>query len=298
MSVNIGMIGTDSSHTVAFTRILNNQAHPFHVAGGKITRVVRYWSDDFALSCSREERFSTQLSNDFQLPFAELSQIGEHCDAFMLEAADGRKHLELFKQLIAWSKPIFIDKPLAIGYEAASEIIQLAKRHNIPIMSSSALRYSHVLQEQLSSIDKQQIKKVTVKCPLIIEPTQSRYYWYGIHGVEMLYSILGSGCTDIHAAITEYADILTGIWGDGTIGELICVHDTAQPFEVIVHTEEDEILISLSDEAHQIPYYASMLEEVISFFTHKTSPIAYDEMLEVIWFIDKAEQQYHSLTTN
>ncbi|MEK4250545.1 Gfo/Idh/MocA family oxidoreductase [Paenibacillus sp. FSL W7-1287] len=296
MSLKIGMIGTDSSHTVAFARIINDQAHPFHVAGGKITHVVRTWSADFQLSYSREERFSSQLFNDFGIPFAQMTDIGKYCDAFMLEAADGRKHLELFKQLVVWNKPIFIDKPLAIGVEAANEIIQLSKLHNVPVMSSSALRYSHALNEQLSSIDKQQIRKVTVKCPLIIEPTQSRYYWYVIHGVEVLYAILGAGCIDIAVAINEHSDVITGIWSNEMIGEIVCAHDTTQPFEVIVHTENQEVFISLSDQAHQIPYYASLLEEVMLFFTHKTSPISYDEMLEVVSFIEKAEQQYKSIT--
>jgi hypothetical protein len=295
MTLNIGMIGTDSSHTVAFARIINDDQHPFHVAGGKVTKVVRYCSSDFELSYSREERFSSLLSKELHIPFAELSDIGEDCDALLLEAADGRKHLELFTTLLTWKKPIFIDKPLAIGYEAAKEMIQLAERHNVPIMSSSALRYSSVLQEQLRHIDQSQVTKVSVKCPLMIVPTQSRYYWYGIHGVEMLYAILGRGCGTIDVRKEEGLEIISSTWGNGILGEVNLSHDTAQPFEVVIHTAHGETVISLSEEAHQVPYYASLIENIMLFMQQKKSPISNEEMLEVIWFIEQAEQRFEQL---
>ena len=295
MTLNIGMIGTDSSHTIAFARIINDPRHPFHVAGGKVTKVVRYSSSDFELSYSREERFSSTLSNELQIPFAELAEIGEDCDAFLLEAADGRKHLELLKALLPWGKPIFIDKPLAIGVNEAKEMIRLAEQAGVPIMSSSALRYSSVLQEQLRQIDRTQITKVSVTCPLMIVPTQSRYYWYGIHGVEILYAVLGKGCKELKVQSGEASDIILSSWDNGVIGEVICTHDTAMPFSVVIHTAEGETEINLSDEAHEIPFYASLVENIMTFFQNKQSPISNEEMLEVIWFLDQAEQSFNCI---
>ena len=35
-NLKIGMIGLDTSHAVAFTKLLNDPNNPFHVTGGKV----------------------------------------------------------------------------------------------------------------------------------------------------------------------------------------------------------------------------------------------------------------------
>lgn len=287
-------MGTDSSHVIAFTRLLNDSTHPHHVKGGTVTHAVRYCSDDFELSYSREARFSEQLQGELNVTLVELEELGEHVDVFMLEAADGRAHLELVRQLISWKKPIFIDKPLATSFHEAKQIIELAKENNVPIMSSSALRYSSVLQDRLQHINTVQADKIVVSCPLHIEPTQSRYYWYGIHGVELLYAIRGKGCQSVELIEEPAGERLRGYWSDGTIGEVLCSYDTSQPFGVSIQAAQDQWFISLDDAAHQKPFYASLVEQMIQFFNQQSSLISYEEMLELIWFIEQAETQYNN----
>ncbi|CAM3904339.1 Gfo/Idh/MocA family oxidoreductase [Cohnella lubricantis] len=287
--LKIGMIGTDTSHAVAFARILNDKQHPFHVEGGSITHAVRHCSTDFELSYSREKRFSEALSEQHQIPFATLDELERQCDAILLEAADGREHLELFSRIAAWKKPVFIDKPLALNVDEAKRIIQLAAHYGTPVMSTSALRYAAALQRQLGLIDRSAIRRVSVRCPLIIEQTQSRYFWYGIHGVEMLFALLGTGCTATALKVTEEAELLIGEWSDGALGEVRCCYDVAKPFEAIIETAEETIPIRLDD---QVPFYASLLEKVMVFFQTRISPVPADETLELITFLEAAEQRY------
>lgn len=292
MQLRIGMIGTDTSHAVAFARILNDKEHPFHVEGGSITQAMRFMSADFELSYSREKRFSGELAEKFRIPFADLSEMEQQCDAILLEAADGRKHLELFGKIAAWRKPVFIDKPLAAGYRDAAEIVRLAEHYGTPIMSSSALRYAAALGQRLSAIDRRGIKKVTVRCPLVIEPTQSRYYWYGIHGVEMLFTILGMGCSNTDLSLEKDGERLIGVWSGGAIGEVQCCYNPEQPFEAVIETAEETILIRIDN---QVPFYASLLEKVMPFFQTGISPVTSEETLEIMAFIDAAEERYKEL---
>lgn len=289
MGLQIGLIGTDTSHTVAFARILNDKGHPFHVEGGSITQAVRFCSRDFELSYSREEGFSRELAEVLRIPFTTLEEIGGLCDAFLIEAADGRKHLELFSRIAVWGKPVYIDKPFAVSYDDAAQMMRLAKQHGTPLMSSSALRFAAALRQGLTGVERSGIRKATVSCPLVIEPTQSRYFWYGIHGIETLFAIMGMGCERIDLEIDEAAERIIGVWADGAVGEVRCCFSKDQPYEAVIETAEETIPIRIDN---QIPYYASLLENVVSFFRTGVSPVASEETLEIIAFIEAAEKRY------
>ena len=71
------------------------------------------------------------------------------CDAILLESVDGAVHHEQLREIIAFKKPIFIDKPFSLSSKAANEMIQLAADYQTPIMSSSALRYAESLTNVL-----------------------------------------------------------------------------------------------------------------------------------------------------
>lgn len=142
-ALSIGMIGLDTSHAVAFTRLLHDADHPHHVPGGRVVCAWPGGSPDFELSISRVERFTREMAEEFGVRIVETpEQVAERCDAVMLEAADGRAHLELFRRIAPYGKPVFVDKPLAAGVRDAEEILRLAERYGVPIMSCSALRFA------------------------------------------------------------------------------------------------------------------------------------------------------------
>lgn len=295
IDLRIGIIGTDSSHSVAFAGLLNNDSHSHHVRGGKITHAFRFSSADFELSRSREEAFSSRLQHEYHLSLCSLEELRSCCDAIMLLSADGRQRLQQFEQIIQWRKPLFIDKPLALHAETARRMLQLSRQYDVPLMSSSALRYSIQLTDALKHIDRAAIDKVIVNCPLIIEPTQRRYFWYGIHGVEMLYAILGKGCQQVSVKMSAEAETLVGIWENGAVGEVQCCYDQAQPFTVEIYCRTTVVNIKIAD--GHIPFYASLLERMIAFFQSGISDIDPEETLEIISFMEVAEQYKTSIST-
>ncbi|WP_080834263.1 Gfo/Idh/MocA family protein [Cohnella massiliensis] len=288
--LRIGIIGTDSSHAVAFTKLLNDAADPYYVPGGKVTKAYKSSSPDFELSYSRAERFCRELREYGVELTDDIQSVVNDCDALLLESADGRVRLEQFRQAAPARKPVFIDKSLGITLRDARQIVELAWDYETPVMSGSALRYAVALEEGLARIDRSTIKKATVMCPLPIEPTQSRYFWYGIHGAEMLYRILGQGCKEVQVDAAEGEDILTGYWENEVIGKVIARHDPGQPFEAEIVTDSETIAIRIAD--GKTPFYASLLQQAMVFFEKKTAPIPYGEMLEVVSFLQAAETSY------
>ena len=54
--------------------------------------------------------------------------------------------------------------------------------------------------------------------PCTLEKTHPDFFWYGIHGVELLYTVMGIGCKSLVRVHTEGTDVTVGTWEDGRIG--------------------------------------------------------------------------------
>src|SRR5450759_1865683 len=143
MSVmQIGMIGLDTSHCTAFVKLLNDSANEFHISGAKVVKAFPGGSKDFSLSHGRVGQFSEELKALGIKICDSIEETGRAVDAFFLESVDGRQHLEQFKILAKFGKPVFIDKPFACSFEDALAIAKIAGETNVPVMTASAIRYA------------------------------------------------------------------------------------------------------------------------------------------------------------
>ena len=117
--------------------------------------------------------------------------------------------------MIAAKKPMFIDKPLAATLEDAREIARLAREARVPWFSSSSLRFGS-LADSLKAPD---VAGAIVWGP---GPTEEHHplelAWYGIHAVELLYTVMGPGCETVSMLSEKDADVVTGRWKDGRLG--------------------------------------------------------------------------------
>jgi len=63
-------------------------------------------------------------------------------DGVLIEAVDGSVHLERARPFLEAGIPTFVDKPFACSLKDAMEMAELARRKDVPIFSSSSLRYA------------------------------------------------------------------------------------------------------------------------------------------------------------
>ena len=200
--LKLGLIGLDTSHVVAFTKILNDEKAKGHVSGGKVIAAFKGGSDDIKASYERIDRFTKTLVEDYGVKlYPTIKQLCQHVDAILLESVDGRPHLEQAREVILAGKPLYIDKPLAGTFEDAVTIYQLAAKHRVPVFSSSSLRWGRNSQ----AVRNGSIGKVTyceTHSPCSIELTHPDLFWYGIHGVESLFTVMGTGCQSVQRSQT------------------------------------------------------------------------------------------------
>lgn len=287
--MNIGIIGLDTSHVVAFTKLLNDKNHPFHVKGGKVVVAFQGGSPSFELSKSRVEKFTQELQENFNIKLVQsLEEVAEESDAILLESVDGAVHFEELKKIVAYKKPVFIDKPFTLSSEVAIQMIRMAEEYGTPVMSSSALRYAESLTKTLHKHDKRVIIGADCFGPIEIVDQQQGYFWYGIHLAEMLYTILGPRVKSVSAISNDYHDILTGQWSDGRLGTLRGNRKGNNQFGALIHFEDGSEYVAIKSQDK--PFYASLLEHVIHFFQNGISNVPLSETNEIIRFIEAAHE--------
>ncbi|MEK0315995.1 gfo/Idh/MocA family oxidoreductase [Cohnella sp. 56] len=287
----IGLIGTDSSHATVFTELLNDPEHRLHVPGFRVTAAWPGGSPDFPLSASRVDAIMGRLEAERGVARLDSpEQVAASCDALMLLSIDGRERVRLFERIAPYGKPVFIDKPLALGERDAAALIGAAELHRTPIFSASALRYAIGRRGAASGPlpARERIARADVRGPLQVEPTQSIYYWYGIHLAEMLFELLGSECESVRAERRGDHDLLIGQWTGGRVGTAYCDCSGDYRFEAACSTAEGN-RHAIAIEPDMTISYARLVADIASFFATGIAPVPAGETRAAIRFLEAAE---------
>lgn len=282
--IKVGIIGLDTSHVIAFTKLLNDTTNPAHIPGAKVIAAFKGGSPDLESSASRVDGYTEELQRDFGVKI--VPTIEELCtlvDAVLLESVDGRPHLEQVKPVFAAGKPVFIDKPLAGTLKDAIEIYNLGKKHNAKWFSSSSYRY----YESMTALMKEnvgELKGAISYGPAYIDPTHPDLFWYGVHPVEALYTAMGGGCTTVVRTHTPHTDVVTGVWADGKVGTLRGLRDQATPHQVILFGTEKVAQQNGGGD------YAPLVREIVKFFQTGVVPLDPKVTVEIFAFMEAADE--------
>lgn len=282
--IKLGIIGLDTSHVTAFTKILNDDTEENHIPGTKVVAAYKGGSDDIESSYSRVEGYTATLRDEYGVTIVDtIEELCTMVDAVLLESVDGRPHLEQVKPVFAAGLPVFIDKPVAGSLKDAIEIYNLGKKHNVKWFTSSSYRYYSSMQELMAQ-DVGELRGAISYGPSTIEPHHPDFFWYGVHPTEALYTAMGTGCVSVVRTHTENTDVVTGTWSDGRVGTLRGLRNQSSPHQVI--------LFGTKAVAHQGGGggYHDLLAEVVKFFQTGVVPVDNKETIEMFAFMEAADE--------
>jgi hypothetical protein len=97
-----------------------------------------------------------------------------------------------------------------------------------------------------------------------LEPHHPDLFWYGVHGIESLYTILGADCQTVQRGATPEDKLeVVGIWRGGRKG----VFREDKNFHQVIKGERGEISTASFDG------YAPLLAEIVKFFQTGVAPV-------------------------
>ena len=281
--LRIGIIGLDTSHVTAFTKLINDVKSKDHVPGGRVVVAFKGGSADIESSINRVEEYTQQLRTNYGVRIvATIEELCQQVDVVMLESVDGRPHLEQARPVIKAGKPLFIDKPVAGSLRDAVEIYKLAREAKVPVFTSSSYRY----YESLVAVQKTNvgdIRAVISWGPAHLEPHHPDLFWYGIHPTEALFTILGPGCESVSRTTTDHTDVITGLWSGGRVGTLHALKQGG-PHKVVVFGSKGIAEQKGSGD------YAPLVREIMKFFQTGVAPVSPEESLAIYTFMEAADE--------
>jgi predicted dehydrogenase len=280
--LRLGIIGLDTSHVIAFTKVINDPAKNYDC------RVVAGYpggSPDIPASANRVEKFTNQLRDEFGVEIVEtIEQLCRRVDGVLLESVDGRPHLEQVRPVIAAKKPVFIDKPMAGNLADVIEIFRLAKENKVPCWSSSSLRFSPGIIDIRNSSKIGEVLGCTAFSPCSLEEHHPDLYWYGVHGVEILFTIMGPGCESVRRIQTKDTEFVVGLWKDGRIGTYRGIRKGKSDYGALVYATKGTV------QSGRYGGYEPLVVEIIKFFETGQAPVSAEETTEIFAFMSAADE--------
>ncbi|MEP6669189.1 MAG: Gfo/Idh/MocA family oxidoreductase [Chthoniobacter sp.] len=287
--IRAGIIGLDTSHVLAFTTTLNkgpkNPADADEVAGVKVVAAYPQGSKDIKSSTDRVPEYTEKVKALGVEIVDSVEELVKRVDVVFLESNDGRVHLEQVLPVLAAGKPVFIDKPIAGSLADTIRILDAAKKAKTPLFCSSSLRFGKAVQAvRNGSIG--QVKSAETFSPAHLEATHPDLYWYGVHGCESLYTVMGTGCQSVKEGKTEDGKIMvTGTWAGGRTG--IFREENGQDrkgYGGKAVGDKGEASIGSYDG------YDVLLFAIIDMFRTGKVPVTADETLELYTFMAAADE--------
>lgn len=279
-----GMIGLDTSHVTAFARLFNSPQASGDLAGIRI--VAGYpGGTDIPASRDRVANFTRQLQEMGIEIVPSIPALLEKVDVVLLESVDGRIHLEQVRPVFAAKKPVFIDKPVAGSLADAIKIYDLAKQSGVPCFSSSSLRFSPAVQEASRNTKVGAIAGCAAWSPCTIEPSIPDLFFYGIHGIESLYTVMGPGCETVSRVHTPDTDLVTGVWKDGRVGTFRGIRKNKADYGLVVYGDK-----GIAPAAGSFTGYEQLCQQIARFFKTGAPPVSAGETIEIFAFMEAAEE--------
>src|SRR5262249_44169749 len=134
--------------------------------------------------------------------------------------------------------PCYVDKPFTCSVTDAKKIAALAAEKKLPVFSSSSLRYSPELVKFMAEPKHGKIVGALSYGPAHLHELNPGLFHYGIHAVEVLYTVMGPGCQRVTATHEAGVDVVTGQWKDGRVATVRGIRDGAGDYGCLAFTNK------------------------------------------------------------
>jgi hypothetical protein len=284
----IGIIGLDTKHSIDFASMFNGADVKTEFGDYRVTVAYPWGSKTIEIGYTRVPGF-TEDAKKLGIKIAKsIDELLSQVDYVLLETQDGNLHIDQALAVFKAGKPVFIDKPLAANLNDVCLIYELGKKYKVPVFATSSFRYTEPVLE-ISGGKKGKVLGADCFGPCEEEPSHASLFWYGIHGVEMLFTVMGTGCESVTRTHTDETDLVVGIWNDKRVGTYRGMRIGKGPyyhFGGFAYCEKEAVPL---DNYTGYGFYG-LTKEVVKFFDTGIAPITPETTIEVYAFMEASNQ--------
>lgn len=279
--IRFGLVGVNTSHADVFTRILNGSATDDPTVEGG--RVVAIWGNEG--DGAKVEELA--VKHDIEQRVATASDMLGSIDAVLIvdDTGGGETHASLARPFIEAGLPTFIDKPMSTSYRDAADLFELADSTGAPLLSCSALRFAAELEPARAEFER------IGPLSSIVSTGPGDWYYYGVHAVELLGAVAGTGAATLHRHSFDQRDIAVISYPDGPTAIVQTLRDASYVFELVAYGENGHLSFEVTDHA---AFYANTMREVVRMAETGMSPLTPVQTLDVLAILRAGEASAES----
>jgi len=283
----VGIVDWDTSHVLQFTMRLNRleDIAEEQWIDSEYRVVAGYVGTSEITDAERLAEYEEKLTGWGVEKVDSVEDLVGMVDAVLVESQSGYAHLEKARPFIEAGIPTYIDKPFVIDVADGLEIKRLAEASGVPIFSSSSLRYAPEVVEVVEGAqDVGEVVGVHAYSPASLHDANPGLAHYGIHGVEILYALMGPGCVEVSCVSEEGGEVSVGRWADGRVASMRGTRAGAHAYGFTVWGDKGVRLSGISTQF----IYRELLKQIVSMWETGEATLPLDETIEIAAFIAAA----------
>ncbi|MGH2548541.1 MAG: Gfo/Idh/MocA family protein [Thermomicrobiales bacterium] len=267
--IKIGIIGSDNSHALAFSRLANVD----RVLGDRV-KVVGIWGAD--PERTREVARDGGIATIVERPEDLLDAI----DLAVVVDRHGDLHAGHALPFLERGIPTFVDKPLAIQLEDCQAILAAAQRTTTPVTSFSALRWASSTEELAIEASRSgQIVAAHFSGPCDFESPHGGAFFYATHIIELAMRLLGEEIVSVSAQRNAGSVVATMTWREGEIASFSFLRDAAYHFHATLFGSEG---LCVREIAGGDAAYSEALNQIVLMAETGREPLSHEQLLQPI----------------
>ena len=265
--IKIAFLGSDSTHTEAFARLINFPNSRFF----KDARVVSIYGENL------EE--TKRKANEFNIlkHATSIEDALEGVDLAFVIGRFGETHYLPTKTAILKNIPVFVDKPFTLSVHESQDLISLSSKLMVPMFSSSPLRFSNEIKSIKTLLLEcgNNLINVCVKVPanctdLGDDPRLNSVFFYGIHGIEILLELIGHEFNNIKIDNNKTFITTSLLTPNGNVNKFELIRNASEFYWIEIHTKDRNYFYNIELDGS---YYESEIEYILNWKKYNTKVI-------------------------
>lgn len=277
--IRIGILGTDNSHSGAFSRLFNVKGEKYHIAGAKVVAL-------YGLNDAR----SKQMAEQGQVPtiVKRPKDMLDMVDAAIVDFRHGGLHYRHAAPFIEARIPTFIDKPMSISVAHARRLVDLARRKRTPITSFSTIRLGPPAEHMKSAMKKLgKVRAGSITGPGSSKSEYAGVYFYGVHSVELMLEVFGNRVDSVRAADYDGSVIANVGFRNGSVVTLNILDGARVPFSAVAYASKG---VAEYDRSQDFPSYWYGMKVFLKMIKTGKPPLPYSDLVLSVRLLDAIQK--------
>ena len=226
--IRIGILGSDSSHALAFSKLCNIPDKTTGEYAFPEIRITSIYGHD------ETQATNVALEGQIKTIAATPDEVLESVDAVMILFRDGNLHAPYALPFIRANIPVWIDKPFTVNLQDAQTLLREADKHNSLITGGSTCKYNHDVLHLAEIVKNGTLGNISsgyLNFPGDINSPYNGIHFYGPHMIEMISTIFGynikSITTTLHNSelicVANYEKMSVVLNFTNTIADSLCL---------------------------------------------------------------------------